>query len=144
MHCCHGRSDFWPQIKEGRPYPLATSLLGPKLLFLSATDWMSRQASAGKNKNIGIRCCGTTSSRGWKMLAQVQLSFVLQHTVSSVSPIGTDGDHNENRFDHGRPGRQKEHPMPHLILMMLPPHRLDVPPTSRRRKRALDTNYCFS
>ncbi|CAG5866357.1 transforming growth factor beta-3 proprotein [Menidia menidia] len=31
---------------------------------------------------------------------------------------------------------------PHLILMMLPPHRLDT--HSRRRKRAIDTNYCFN
>uniref|UniRef100_A0A3B3RF84 Transforming growth factor beta n=1 Tax=Paramormyrops kingsleyae TaxID=1676925 RepID=A0A3B3RF84_9TELE len=33
---------------------------------------------------------------------------------------------------------------PHLILMMLPPHRLDSHTSPRRRKRALDTNYCFS
>ncbi|XP_016341111.1 transforming growth factor beta-3-like [Sinocyclocheilus anshuiensis] len=46
--------------------------------------------------------------------------------------------------DLGRLKKQKEQLLPHLILMMLPPHRLDVLPTSRRRKRALDTNYCFS
>uniref|UniRef100_A0A3B5LPU0 Transforming growth factor beta n=1 Tax=Xiphophorus couchianus TaxID=32473 RepID=A0A3B5LPU0_9TELE len=39
---------------------------------------------------------------------------------------------------------QKEQPYPHLILMMIPPHRLDVHSSSRRRKRALDTNYCFN
>ena len=40
--------------------------------------------------------------------------------------------------------QQKEQVYPHLILMMLPPHRLDAQSSSRRRKRALDTNYCFS
>ncbi|XP_043118733.1 transforming growth factor beta-3 proprotein isoform X2 [Puntigrus tetrazona] len=50
----------------------------------------------------------------------------------------------QNRWDFGQPKKQKEQLLPHLILMMLPPHRLDVLPTSRRRKRALDTNYCFS
>lgn len=48
------------------------------------------------------------------------------------------------RLDTDNLNNQKEQFLPHLILMMLPPHRLDVPPTSRRRKRALDTNYCFS
>ncbi|XP_072546397.1 transforming growth factor beta-3 proprotein [Salminus brasiliensis] len=51
---------------------------------------------------------------------------------------------NPYHLDQGRLQKQKEQLLPHLILMMLPPHRLDVPPTSRRRKRALDTNYCFS
>uniref|UniRef100_W5L4U5 Transforming growth factor beta n=1 Tax=Astyanax mexicanus TaxID=7994 RepID=W5L4U5_ASTMX len=49
-----------------------------------------------------------------------------------------------NRWDMAQLHKQKQQLLPHLILMMLPPHRLDVPPTSRRRKRALDTNYCFS
>lgn len=76
--------------------------------------------------------------------AQVQLLFVLQHAVNAVLSIGMDGDYYEHRVDHSRLSKQKEQPLPHLILMMLPPHRLNVPPTSRRRKRALDTNYCFS
>ncbi|KAM9777737.1 transforming growth factor beta-3 proprotein [Neosynchiropus ocellatus] len=38
----------------------------------------------------------------------------------------------------------REQLYPHLILMMLPPHRLDTQSSSRRRKRALDTNYCFN
>jgi transforming growth factor beta-3 len=40
--------------------------------------------------------------------------------------------------------KQQKEVYPHLILMMLPPHRLDAQSSSRRRKRALDTNYCFS
>ncbi|XP_030632268.1 transforming growth factor beta-3 proprotein [Chanos chanos] len=66
--------------------------------------------------------------------------------VLEVKFKGMDGDYEEQqiRWDQGRLKKQKEQLFPHLILMMLPPHRLDVPPTSRRRKRALDTNYCFS
>lgn len=45
--------------------------------------------------------------------------------------------------DLSRVKKQKEQLYPHLILMMLPPHRLDAQSSSRRRKRALDTNYCF-
>ncbi|XP_028293876.1 transforming growth factor beta-3 proprotein [Gouania willdenowi] len=46
--------------------------------------------------------------------------------------------------DQSRGKKQKEQLYPHLILMMLPPHRLDTHSSSRRRKRALDTNYCFN
>ncbi|XP_037652565.1 transforming growth factor beta-3 proprotein [Sebastes umbrosus] len=46
--------------------------------------------------------------------------------------------------DASRVKKQKEQLYPHLILMMLPPHRLDAQSSSRRRKRALDTNYCFN
>uniref|UniRef100_A0A8C7PWY4 Transforming growth factor beta n=1 Tax=Oncorhynchus mykiss TaxID=8022 RepID=A0A8C7PWY4_ONCMY len=54
------------------------------------------------------------------------------------------GDYDESRWDLGRLKKQKEQLFPHLILMMLPPHRIDAQSSSRRRKRALDTNYCFS
>ncbi|XP_068194123.1 transforming growth factor beta-3 proprotein [Antennarius striatus] len=46
--------------------------------------------------------------------------------------------------DLSRVKKQKEQLYPHLILMMLPPHRLEAQSSSRRRKRALDTNYCFN
>lgn len=46
--------------------------------------------------------------------------------------------------DLSRVKKTKEQHYPHLILMMLPPHRLDAQSPSRRRKRALDTNYCFN
>lgn len=58
---------------------------------------------------------------------------------------GMDVDYDDqSRWDLYRLKKQKDQLIPHLILMMLPPHRLDVMPSSRRRKRALDTNYCFS
>ncbi|TKS86478.1 Transforming growth factor beta-3 [Collichthys lucidus] len=49
----------------------------------------------------------------------------------------------EAEYDDQRK-KQKEQLYPHLILMMLPSHRLDAQSSSRRRKRALDTNYCFN
>ncbi|XP_052009657.1 transforming growth factor beta-3 proprotein-like [Xyrauchen texanus] len=65
--------------------------------------------------------------------------------VLEVRFKGMDGEYEDlYRLDLSRLKKHKEQLMPHLILMMLPPHRLDVLPTSRRRKRALDTNYCFS
>ncbi|XP_062863031.1 transforming growth factor beta-3 proprotein isoform X1 [Trichomycterus rosablanca] len=67
-----------------------------------------------------------------------------KHEVLEVRFKGMDADYDEPRLDVSRLKKQKEQVLPHLILMMLPPNRLDVPPTSRRRKRALDTSYCFS
>lgn len=55
------------------------------------------------------------------------------------APAGMEIDYD----DLSRVKKQKEQLYPHLILMMLPPHRLDAQSSSRRRKRALDTNYCF-
>ncbi|XP_013999212.2 transforming growth factor beta-3 proprotein [Salmo salar] len=63
--------------------------------------------------------------------------------VLEVKFKGVEGEYEEQgRWDLGRLKKQKEQYLPHLILMMIPPHRLDSQP--RRRKRALDTNYCFS
>jgi len=57
--------------------------------------------------------------------------------ISSPPPAGVD-------WDYGDPSvRNQKELYPHLILMMLPPHRLDTHSFSRRRKRAIDTNYCF-
>lgn len=56
-----------------------------------------------------------------------------------LTPAGVEPDYD----DLSRVKKQKEQLYPHLILMMLPSHRLDVHTSSRRRKRALDTNYCF-
>ncbi|XP_034051483.1 transforming growth factor beta-3 proprotein [Thalassophryne amazonica] len=65
--------------------------------------------------------------------------------VLEVKFQGMEGDYDEqSRLDQSRLKKQKEQLYPHLILMMLPSHRLDTQPSSRRRKRALDTNYCFN
>ncbi|XP_042630451.1 transforming growth factor beta-3 proprotein-like [Cyprinus carpio] len=104
----------------------------------------------------------TETIREWLMYRETNLGLEVSvhcpcHTFSPNGDIvenvnevlevrfkGMESEYEENRWDLGRLKKQKEQLLPHLILMMLPPHRLDVLPTSRRRKRALDTNYCFS
>uniref|UniRef100_A0A8D3CTX1 Transforming growth factor beta n=1 Tax=Scophthalmus maximus TaxID=52904 RepID=A0A8D3CTX1_SCOMX len=94
----------------------------------------------------------TETVREWLMYRQTNLGLEISvhcpcHTfrpngdiienaneVLEVKFKGTDADYDDL-------SRVKK---PHLILMMLPPHRLDAQSSSRRRKRALDTNYCFN
>ncbi|XP_059212153.1 transforming growth factor beta-3 proprotein-like [Centropristis striata] len=66
-----------------------------------------------------------------------------ENEVLEVKFKGVDGDEEHSRLDMDHLKKKKDPHLPHLILMMIPPHRLDAQ-TSRRRKRALDTNYCFS
>ncbi|XP_077409080.1 transforming growth factor beta-3 proprotein-like [Vanacampus margaritifer] len=66
-----------------------------------------------------------------------------ENEVLDVKFKGVDGEDEQSRLDLGHLKRSKEQNLPHLILMMIPPHRLDAK-SSHRRKRALDTNYCFS
>lgn len=58
--------------------------------------------------------------------------------------VGIDSEDDYGRGDLGRLKKQKDLHNPHLILMMLPPHRLESPGLGgQRKRRALDTNYCF-
>uniref|UniRef100_A0A8C7ZMD6 Transforming growth factor beta n=1 Tax=Oryzias sinensis TaxID=183150 RepID=A0A8C7ZMD6_9TELE len=66
-----------------------------------------------------------------------------ENEVLEVKFKGVDGDEEPSRLDLDQLKRKKDLYVPHLILMMIPPHRLDAQ-TMRRRKRALDANYCFS
>ncbi|XP_034383534.1 transforming growth factor beta-3 proprotein-like [Cyclopterus lumpus] len=66
-----------------------------------------------------------------------------ENEVLEVKFKGLDGDEEHSRLDLDHLKKRKDQYAPHLILMMIPPHRLDTQST-RRRKRALDTNYCFS
>ncbi|XP_071375669.1 transforming growth factor beta-3 proprotein [Centroberyx affinis] len=100
-------------------------------------EWlMYRQTNLGLE--ISVHCpCHTFSPNG-DIIENV-------NEVLEVKFKGMDGDFDEqSRLDMSRLKKQKEQLYPHLILMMLPPHRLDAQSSSRRRKRALDTNYCFS
>ncbi|XP_061560993.1 transforming growth factor beta-3 proprotein-like isoform X1 [Phycodurus eques] len=65
-----------------------------------------------------------------------------ENEVLDVKFKGADGEE-ESRLDLGHLKRSTERNVPHLILMMIPPHRLDAK-SSHRRKRALDADYCFS
>lgn len=66
-----------------------------------------------------------------------------ENEVLDVKFKGIDGEEEQSRWDMDYLKKQKDQSLPHLILMMIPPHRLETQST-RRRKRALDTNYCFS
>ncbi|KAG7511255.1 transforming growth factor beta-3 [Solea senegalensis] len=93
-------------------------------------EWlMYRQTNLGLE--ISVHCpCHTFRPNG----------DIIENTneVLEVKFKGMEPDYEEKKT------KQKELPYPHLILMMLPPHRLDAQSSSRRRKRALDTNYCFN
>uniref|UniRef100_A0A1A8KNP1 Transforming growth factor beta n=1 Tax=Nothobranchius kuhntae TaxID=321403 RepID=A0A1A8KNP1_NOTKU len=95
-------------------------------------EWlMYRQTNLGLE--ISVHCpCHTFRPNG----------DIIENTneVLEVKFKGMEGDFEEL----SRVKKQKEQLYPHLILMMLPPHRLDAHSSSRRRKRALDTNYCFN
>ncbi|KAF4788569.1 Transforming growth factor beta-3 [Turdus rufiventris] len=66
------------------------------------------------------------------------------HEVLEIKFKGIDSEDDYGRGDLGRLKKQKDLHNPHLILMMLPPHRLKSPVLgSQRKKRALDTSYCF-
>lgn len=100
----------------------------------------------------------TETVREWLMYRQTNLGLEISvhcpcHTfrpngdiienaneVLEVKFKGMEADYD----DPSRVKKQKEQLYPHLILMMLPSHRLDAQSPSRRRKRALDTNYCFN
>ncbi|XP_026156348.1 transforming growth factor beta-3 proprotein [Mastacembelus armatus] len=100
----------------------------------------------------------TETVREWLMYRQTNLGLEISvhcpcHTfrpngdiienANEVLEVKFKGMEVEND-DVSRAKKQKEPLYPHLILMMLPPHRLDAQSSSRRRKRALDTNYCFN
>ncbi|KYO25387.1 transforming growth factor beta-3 proprotein [Alligator mississippiensis] len=66
------------------------------------------------------------------------------HEVLEIKFKGIDSEDDYGRGDLGRLKKQKDLHNPHLILMMLPPHRLESPGLGgQRKRRALDTNYCF-
>ncbi|XP_056152151.1 transforming growth factor beta-3 proprotein [Lampris incognitus] len=99
-------------------------------------EWlMYRQTNLGLE--VSVHCpCHTFGPNG---------DILNVNEVLEVKFKGMEGDYEEqSRLDMSRLKKQKEQLYPHLILMMLPPHRLDAQSSSRRRKRALDTNYCFS
>ena len=73
------------------------------------------------------------------------LTSILMSSLWILFPCeGIDSENDYGRGDLGRLKKQKDLHNPHLILMMLPPHRLESPTLGGQRKtRALDTNYCF-
>ncbi|KFO24269.1 transforming growth factor beta-3 proprotein [Fukomys damarensis] len=99
-------------------------------------EWLLRRES-NLGLEISIHCpCHTFQPNG-DILENIQ-------EVMEIKFKGVDNEDDHGRGDLGRLKKQKDHHNPHLILMMIPPHRLDNPGQGgQRKKRALDTNYCF-
>ncbi|KAL8169148.1 UNVERIFIED_CONTAM: Transforming growth factor beta-3 proprotein [Gekko kuhli] len=98
---------------------------------------LSLLTESNQGLEISIHCpCNTFQSNG-----------DILETLPEVLEIkfkGIDSEDSHGRGDLGSLKKQKDLHNPHLILMMLPPHRLGSPAIrSQRKKRALDTNYCF-
>ncbi|XP_048830253.1 transforming growth factor beta-3 proprotein [Brienomyrus brachyistius] len=124
-------------------------IVGKNVLTKAPPEWVSfdvtdtvREWLTHRERNLGleisVHCpCHTIKPNGdidEKNNEKLQVKFK-----------GLEGDPESLRLDLDRLRNQKEpRERPHLILMMLPPHRLDSHTSPRRRKRALDTNYCFS
>uniref|UniRef100_A0A8C0CVK9 Transforming growth factor beta n=1 Tax=Balaenoptera musculus TaxID=9771 RepID=A0A8C0CVK9_BALMU len=98
-------------------------------------EWLLRRES-NLGLEISIHCpCHTFQPNG-DILENIQ-------EVMEIKFKGVDSEDDPGRGDLGRLKKKKEH-SPHLILMMIPPDRLDNPGQGgQRKKRALDTNYCF-
>ncbi|XP_028997580.1 transforming growth factor beta-3 proprotein-like [Betta splendens] len=98
-------------------------------------EWLMNRGS-NLGLEISVHCpCHTFSPNG-EIIDN-------ENEVLEVKFKGADGYDEQSHLDLDNLKKKKEQPLPHLILMMIPPHRLDTQ-TTRRRKRGLDTNYCFS
>ncbi|XP_055029117.1 transforming growth factor beta-3 proprotein isoform X1 [Misgurnus anguillicaudatus] len=136
------------QIIHGNENIKQRYIAGRNVLTKGTSEWVSfdvtetvREWLMYRVKNpgleISVHCpCHTFNPNG-DILGNV-------NEVLEVRFNGIDVDYEDRRENDPLKKSKKEQLLPHLILMMLPPHRLDVMPSSRRRKRALDTNYCFS
>ncbi|KAJ0026896.1 hypothetical protein NQD34_017896 [Periophthalmus magnuspinnatus] len=121
--------------------------IGAKNILTKGTpEWVSfdvtetvREWLMNKGSNMGleisVHCpCNTISPNG---------DIIDENEVLEVKFKGIDGEEEQSRLDLDYLKKMKDQSLPHLILMMIPPHRLYTQST-RRRRRALDTNYCFS
>lgn len=98
-------------------------------------EWLMNRVS-NMGLEISVHCpCHTFNTNGDIIDKESE--------VLDVKFKGIDGEEEQSRWDMDYLKKQKDPSLPHLILMMIPPHRLETQ-SSRRRKRGLDTNYCFS
>ncbi|XP_070835177.1 transforming growth factor beta-3 proprotein [Chaetodon auriga] len=138
------RIELYQILQKDDPKAKQRYIGGKNVLTKGTSEWVSFDV--------------TETVREWLMYRQTNLGLEISvhcpcHTfrpngdiienaneVLEVKFKGMEADYD----DLSRAKKQKEQPYPHLILMMLPSHRLDAQSSSRRRKRALDTNYCFN
>ncbi|XP_003962498.1 transforming growth factor beta-3 proprotein [Takifugu rubripes] len=137
------RIELYQILQKDNPKAKQRYIGGKNVLTKGTPEWVSfdvtetvrewlmyRQTNHGLE--ISVHCpCNTFRSNG----------DIIEH-ANEVLEVRFEGV--EPDYDIGRVRKQKEQLHPHLILMMLPSHRLDAQSSPRRRKRALDTNYCFN
>ncbi|TNM95501.1 hypothetical protein fugu_016584 [Takifugu bimaculatus] len=137
------RIELYQILQKDNPKAKQRYIGGKNVLTKGTPEWVSfdvtetvrewlmyRQTNLGLE--ISVHCpCNTFRSNG----------DIIEH-ANEVLEVRFEGV--EPDYDIGRVRKQKEQLHPHLILMMLPSHRLDAQSSPRRRKRALDTNYCFN
>lgn len=137
------RIELYQILQKDNPKAKQRYIGGKNVLTKGTPEWVSFDV--------------TETVREWLMYRQTNLGLEISvhcpcHTfrpngdiienANEVLEVRFEGV--EPEYDIGRVRKQKEQLYPHLILMMLPSHRLDAQSPSRRRKRALDTNYCFN
>ncbi|XP_008398493.1 PREDICTED: transforming growth factor beta-3 [Poecilia mexicana] len=111
----------------------------PEWISFDVTETVREWLMYGKTNlglEISVHCPCHTFRKNGEIVDNI-------NELLEVKFEGMEGDYNDQKKQEEQK-EQKEQPYPHLILMMIPPHRLDVHSSSRRRKRALDTNYCFN
>lgn len=138
--CCHGVQTLGPKWKRSATYSIHQQQDIYCFSYQRQIGWADTGPTEQRTRS-GSPPEQKQSLRWWKpSLAPLgsQRSFASLQPNWHVTPAGV-----EPEYDIGRMRKQKEQLYPHLILMMLPSHRLDAQSPSRRRKRALDTNYCF-
>lgn len=116
--------------------------LHPVLPFLQLD--VSMKPCFSRHRLQGLHCPSSGAEMGWGENTASTLPSLDRRLSSCFPSAGVDSEDDHGRGDLGRLKKQKDHHNPHLILMMIPPHRLDNPGQGgQRKKRALDTNYCF-
>lgn len=142
------RIELYQILKPDNPIVKQRYIGGKNVLTKGTSEWISFDVTetvrewlmhrdTNRGLEISVHCpCSTFNNNG-----------DINENAKEVLEVkfkGVEGYDEQTRLDLGRLKKNKEQVYPHLILMMLPPDRLDAQTSSRRRKRALNTNYCFS
>ncbi|KAJ7410223.1 Transforming growth factor beta-3 [Willisornis vidua] len=116
-------------------------LSGRNVQTRGSPEWLSFDVTETVQSNLGLEISIHCPCHTFQPNGDILESL---HEVLEIKFKGIDSEDDYGRGDLGRLKKQKDLHNPHLILMMLPPHRLGSPVLGgQRKKRALDTNYCF-
>ncbi|XP_041828520.1 transforming growth factor beta-3 proprotein [Melanotaenia boesemani] len=134
------RIELYQILQKDDPKAKQRYIGGKNVLTKGTSEWVSfdvtetvREWLMYRKTNLGLEISVHCPCHTFKPNGEI-----IEHAneVLDVKFKGMEADYDVKKL--------KEQQCPHLILMMLPSHRLDAHSFSRRRKRALDTNYCFN